>query len=254
MEELTFEEFQATERRARAKQQGASSSDASKAPSPSAKKQARKPQSAEAEAALRRELTGASEGTKTKGVSTNAPASVPLRERLGLFLELSEMQAAVCFLLVLDSFSALFAFSGVAEMHSGNVMIELWSRGLNSFSTFALVFFLLEVVVSFVAFGSDMVTHFGYLADILIVAVQGYCELNNLGRAYKLLNFFRFWRALRLFFSMVDAERVGHAATRELLTDARRESEELRERIKLLEDDIEKEKVCVCFISFACMS
>jgi signal transduction histidine kinase len=242
MEELTFEEFQATERRARAKQQGTYPSNASKTSS-SSKKQAPKPPSAEAEAALRRELAGASEATK--GAPAASSVSVSLRERLGLFLELSEMQAAVCFLLVLDSFSALFAFSGLAEIYSGHVVIELWTRGLNSFSTFALVFFLLEVVSSFVAFGTDMVTHFGYLADIVIVAVQAYCEFNNLGRAYKLLNFFRFWRALRLFFSMVDAERAAHAAAREQMMDARREAEELRQQIKLLEDDIEKEKVCI---------
>lgn len=162
--------------------------------------------------------------------------------KLGVFLEMHEMQAAVCILLLLDTYCAFYISTGVFSDQT-SIMFEIWHRGLRSFSTFSLFFFVIEISANILAFNVNIVGHFGYLVDVMVVAWQVYLETEGAPKAYKLMNLFRLWRVLRLFFSMLDIERAAHDETKEVLSSTMKELDDAKEKLRLVEDDIEREKV-----------
>lgn len=227
-DELSFEEFRAIESRGRSKKRAreakAAEGDGDPLVSPDEAFSGPKADKS------RRKPSGAGTGTGS------------LLSRLGVFLEMHEMQAAVCILLLLDSFAAFYAASGVFADDS-SVFFDIWHRGLKSFSTFSLFFFVIEMSANILAFNFSIVGHIGYLVDAIVVAWQVYFESEGASKAYKLLNIFRLWRLLRLFLSMLDIEREEHDQTRGALGRTQRELEEARDKLRLVEDDIEREKV-----------
>ncbi|CAM9579740.1 unnamed protein product, partial [Ectocarpus fasciculatus] len=152
-----------------------------------------------------------------------------------------EMQAAVCILLLLDTYCAFYISTGVFSDQT-SIMFEIWHRGLRSFSTFSLFFFVIEISANILAFNVNIVGHFGYLVDVMVVAWQVYLETEGAPKAYKLMNLFRLWRVLRLFFSMLDIERAAHDETKEVLSSTMKELDDAKEKLRLVEDDIEREK------------
>lgn len=229
-DELSFEEFQAIELRSRSKQKAKEAKDAAKASA--------------ADDTLEETFQEAGGGGKKKRKGLG-PQRGGLLSKLGVFLEMHEMQAAVCILLMLDTFSAFYLSTGVFA-DDESIFFDIWHRGLKSFSTFALFFFAIEMLANILAFNFSIIGHFGYVVDVLVIAWQVHLESEGASHAYKLMNIFRLWRVLRLFISMLDIEREEHDATKLLVAQAMQELEETKEKLRLVEDDIEREKVLVC--------
>jgi hypothetical protein len=231
-DDLSFEEFRAIELRSRKKTTVKDSKG----------KETKKNVTDSAEDKLDEMMMGRSGDKKAK--KKKAKESKGLMSKLGVFLEMHEMQAAVCIVLILDTFSAFYLATGIFADDT-SVMFDIWHRGLKSFSTFCLFFFVIEICANILAFNFSIMGHFGYLLDVLVVSWQVYLESEGPGliKAYKLLNLFRMWRVLRLFFSMLDIERGEHEDTKDMLTAAMKDVEEDKEKLRLVEDDIEREKV-----------
>ena len=225
MDEINFDEFRAIEQRNRAKKRE--------------KEMKNQTETSRNDEKIRDDISGAVNSLKSPN-----PVQKTVVEKIGLFLEMQEMQATVCVLILLDTVGALFISEKIFQFESQNsIAIEFWLRGLKSFSTFSLFFFLIEIVVNVLVFNTMIMGHIGYLTDIVVIALQLYVEVNSTTKAYKLLNFFRMWRVLRLFFSMMDVERTAHRLTSLKLEKACKEIEEINDKMRIVEDDIAREKV-----------
>ena len=228
-DELSFEEFRAIEKRKRVKLQ------------PKDKEASKRTEKEDEDAELEEKLLDINGKKKPKKTDNKDKG---LYAKFGLFLEMHEMQAAVCILLILDTYAAFYVATGALDhIDSTSVLLDIWHRGLKSFSTFCLFFFVIEIAANIAAFNFSIVGHFGYLVDVMVIGWQVFLESEGQSKAYKLLNLFRLWRVLRLFLSMLDIERGLHDNTKDLLTESLRELEETKEKLNLMEGDIEREKV-----------
>lgn len=236
-DDLSFEEFQAIEQRNRAKKKSKEN------------KAAQQQNSGKNGVLEEREMSGSNQQTKSKK-ATHSVSKDGIIARFGVFLEMHEMQAAVSILLLMDTFAAFYLMSGVFSDELGT-FFDIWHRGLRSFLTFALFFFVIEMCANIIAFNFSLIGHFGYLLDLIVIAWQVYFELEGYAKSYKLLNIFRLWRVLRLFYFMLDVEKDRHEVTKEALVETIKELDEVKERLRLAEDDIEREKVPFAFHLFS---
>lgn len=234
-DDLSFEEFRAIELRSRSKNKP-------KSENISSKEKSSKKTAPEVDP-LDEMMMGRSKASATKPKKA-VRKGAGLLSKLGVFLEMHEMQAAVCILLIMDTFSSFYLVTGVFADDT-SVLFDIWHRGLKSFSTFSLFFFVIEISANLLAFNFSIIGHFGYLIDVLVVAWQVYLESDGTSKAYKLLNLFRLWRVLRLFFSMLEIERGEHEDTKDILSSSIKDLEEAKEKLQLMEDDIEREKVLI---------
>jgi len=113
---------------------------------------------------------------------------------------------------------------------------------LQSFTSFALFFFTLEVSALLVAFGVNVVGHYGYATDSVIVALQLLFELRGNGKETRLLNIFRFWRVARLLNSLVGVEKESHEETKERLQQKDVEMKKIESESRRIAGEFAKEK------------
>jgi hypothetical protein len=221
MDDLSFDEFRAIEQRNRAKKREKEKKDTAK------ESEVKEPENS----------------TQSRKKATEARAKSPgVVSKIGEFLEMQEMQATVCFLLLLDIFSSFFV-SQIDYVGGNYLLFDVWYRGLKAFSTFALFFFVLEMTAMTIVFNTKIIGHVGYFLDFAVVGAQVYFEFTTGNKVYKLLNFIRLWRILRLFFMMLELERANHELTTRKLELSQKDSEELRDKLRLAEDDVTREKV-----------
>lgn len=167
-------------------------------------------------------------------------------ESIGEFLEVQQMQSLYVFLIVLDTFVSLaeMYLSCPTNFHndSSSVNRKVMVRLLNSFSTFTTLFFAAEIVAVVLVFGRAMLTHWGYILDLLTTGGQIYLEQNGYGKVSRLLNLLRFWRMIRLLNSMVSAEKDAHDRTVRLLETSELEVKKLLVETTSLRTEITREK------------
>jgi hypothetical protein len=193
-------------------------------------------------------------GTTEKAPSqTAAPSNQPTRtyvgglvDGVGEFLEIHHMQWIYVLIIVLDTFVALAEIilscptsppTGLSEVNR-IILVRLFS----SFGTFATLFFTMEIVAVVVVFGRSMITHWGYVLDVLTTFGQIYLEQNGYSKVGRVLNIVRFWRLVRLLNSMVSIEKDLHEKTKSILEAREIEAKKLQLENASLSADIIKEK------------
>lgn len=167
-------------------------------------------------------------------------------DSIGDFLEVQQMQALYVILIVLDTFVSLaeMYLSCAANFHSDESAVNrrVLVRLLTSFSAFTMLFFTAEIVAVVVIFGRSMLTHWGYLIDVLTTGAQIYLEQHGYGKIARLLNILRFWRMVRLLNSMVSSEKDLHDKTLNLLQASEVEVKKLQLETASLRTEITREK------------
>jgi len=191
---------------------------------------------------------------------------------LGDFLEMPQVQSFVVFMIVVDVFASLFLVllrledSGSAKAATDVTadgplldspplplsLIKLISTylvsttvlqsALTSFTSFTALFFTLEMLAIILAFHIAVVGHLGYLLDCAVVGLQLYTGMLGSGVQFRLLSIFRFWRFMRLISARVAIEREAHEKTRALLTDKEGSLRALQGEVRRAEEELEKEK------------
>ena len=179
--------------------------------------------------------------------------SKSLLTSLGQFLEMHEMQIVIILLIFLDSFASfliLILTSSSPSLpfpsSSSPSSIELYLHILRSFTTFTIFFFLFELTLLFCSFQFHLFGHVGYVIDLLILAYEVNETIQyNGGVNSRVLNLFRLWRIIRLFQSLVNQERDAHNETIRLLDAMQLKKQFFEEKIETLNDDLVKEQVRV---------
>jgi hypothetical protein len=171
-------------------------------------------------AAATSRTTSASSAAQPDDSSSTTAASG--RKFLGDFLELHSMQSFYITLLVLDTFGAFAEIALSANPVANQLFPILTSqavRGLRLFSKLNLVFFSVEILLVYVAFGLNTVTHFGYMSDVLVITAQLTLDYYGVGRINRLLNLLRVWRPIRLLAGLVQLERLEKEALQQKLAE-----------------------------------
>lgn len=145
---------------------------------------------------------------KTPNSSSNskAPQQTPTwRDKLGEILEHPLCQSLLIVVLVLDIFcSHIMVLSMKSELVSKLPHISFAAK---SFASLANIVYGVELLAVYIAFDLRSLLHIGYVIDFLVICIQVYFETENIALEGKLLNFFRFWRFLRLYNVLINAER-----------------------------------------------
>jgi hypothetical protein len=176
---LSFEEFQAVNNRSKLQESVASD------------KNVKKPKSTK------------NNSTKNK-TEISKPASLSWRQQLGSFLEMFSIQTTIVCLIFVDIFIA-FADNSLAA-HNEKMFGTLF-KSQAIFSVLIRLLFSIELLLVYLSFGFQALSHFGYLIDFLIILSQLYLDQIGYGSDSKLLNFCRLWRLLRLIVAAVNAEK-----------------------------------------------
>ena len=190
------------------------------------------------------------------GTPTNTPKTKTTTKTssmgLGEFLEMIQMQSLMCGMIVLDTFASFFEMYLIKEkllrhtpatLLTWTPFLEAMLTFVQSFTSFTILFFGLEMFTVFLVFRMSFFGHIGYLFDMIIISCQLYMELlAGLGKETRLLNIFRLWRTVRLFHAMVNLEKERHEKTKDLLTSKDGELRRLKMNIQSIEMDVLKEK------------
>lgn len=223
---LSFEEFQAVNKRDKIK---------------STTKPTSKPSAGPAKTAVELNpdgLPGIKSGPKPDGTSSQpapSPAKgVSLWQRIGEVLELHSFQFFIICLVVFDTFCAFLEVC----LSDNNLTrtYETQIKTMKIVSTAINVVFSLEILCVYLAFGMRTMGHIGYLTDFLVVGSQVYLETKGVGCESKLSNFLRLWRVARLFAANIALEKESQQAIENQVAI-------LEDRLRNLE--IEKETVGV---------
>lgn len=149
---------------------------------------------------------------------------------------------------ILDSWSssesALISFFAMAlkKYLVDYIEIQFILDCLRSFTSFTLFFFTLEVAALLIAFGVNVIGHYGYATDLFVVAIQLLLELRGNGKETRLLNIFRFWRVARLVNALVGVEKELHEETKELLQLKDVEMKKVESESRRIAGEFAKEK------------
>lgn len=139
-------------------------------------------------------------------------------QSVGEFLETHQMQAIYVFLIILDTFNAMADLYIGSRPSSDNVVSFITNhallRAIRSFSTFTILFFIVEILSVLLVFRSKVLGHLGYVLDVLIILYQIFCDYSGASKISRMLNFLRFWRLFRFFSAMVLLEQEAHQETK----------------------------------------
>jgi hypothetical protein len=189
-------------------------------------------------------------GPPSKEKSAGTPLS------LGDFLEMIQTQSLVCVMIVLDTFAAfaeiyltkekIIIRAASFEAGKGALLSragEITLTTLRSFTSFALIFFAVEILAVLLVFRWSFLGHLGYMTDMTIISSQLYLEvLAGRGSETRLLNILRLWRCARLFTTIVNVEKDLHQQTKDQVEAKDLEIKRMQLHIQTLESDVLKEK------------
>jgi hypothetical protein len=227
------------------------------------------------------EFVSVRERERTEGVSTSQPATVKVGKKkkaafgLGQFLELNETQLFCVFLLFLDTVAAYGELLIDQELNTSEIeesylfMVRLAHKGVATFRTFAMVYFVAELASVITVFRFGIVGHLGYMLDVVIIVCQihyggytssgslidsirfggnggddasGNAETLEIGNFLGMLNYLRLWRMYRLFYTLVNREREAHDETRKGLEILTKDLGKVKTNAAVAEEELDKEK------------
>lgn len=228
---LTFEEFQAINERARPKKD--------------------------------KEVSDVPEGNVTPAAGNS----------LGDFLEMPQVQSFMVIMIVVDVFASFLLLllrlhhsiitASLISTKSGDEaamedsptpfsIVELVSKyvisstvlesALQSFTSFSLLFFALEMLAILIVFNFAVLGHLGYGIDCVVISFQLYTETFGSGAQSRILSIFRFWRLIRLINALVGVEQASHDATRSLMSEREGVTRQLQGEVRRVDEELEKEK------------
>lgn len=192
-------------------------------------------------------------GTNNNGGPTKNKQSTTSKSSFGFgdFLEMLQMQALICGMIVLDTFFSLGELYLLKEKYyckwtlssSPSKTADITLTLLQSFTSFTVIFFAIELLTVVLVFRKSVFGHVGYLLDILIVSSQLYLELvMEFGKETRVLNVFRLWRSVRLFNAVVNIEKELHEKTKGALVAKDAELRKVKLSVQSLETNVLKEK------------
>ena len=165
---------------------------------------------------------------------------------LGEFLEMYEIQALTLFFLVVDTFAAFTELivvknaAGWLSAEAYNLLVVTTAQSVSSFFVF---FFVFEIISLFIAFRLRLFSHLGYVVDISVVSFQVWAMLrSDFAVECHILNFFRMWRVVRLFQSMVSVEVEANNEARLELKGLQVKNNQYKEDIAKYSSDLKKEQ------------
>ena len=156
------------------------------------------------------------------------------------------MQALIIFVIVFDIFCCL-AESCLGNRLTSNFVAKFISVGqlsiaLKSFGGFANFLLSAEIIAVTIIFNRAVITHWGYMMDIIVTAVQIYFLRQGFQRELRLLHLFRFWRIIRLFNSLVNVEKELHDRTKAEVERSKEENRILAVEKDTLRVELQREK------------
>eukprot|EP00752_Nemacystus_decipiens_P013379 g11845.t1 len=182
---------------------------------------------------------------------------------LGMFVELYEVQVAVVAMIYLDlvaSTAQMLTYLQVAEGEAGGVaggeegaalgstgagfgsfVIRLFSRLIQSFTGFTVIFFAMEVVMLLAAFRGKFFRHLGYVVDLLVVSACLYQEMAGKGKGVRLLGALRVWRVARVMNTLLMSADEAHEETRDTLRMAEKSTQDLETDRRRLQETLRRE-------------
>ena len=243
---LNFDEFTAARQRAKSRE-------AEEAAAKEAKKERLKATNSAVNASKDVEKELLSKIGKSGAVNNATPKATKTSSMgLGEFLEMIQMQSLICGMIVLDTFVSFFEMYLIKEklLRRTSATLLTWTPFMEamltfvqSFTSFTILFFGLEMFTVFLVFRMSFFGHIGYLFDMMIVFSQLYMELlGGSGKETRLLNIFRLWRTVRLFHAVVNLEKIRHEKTKDALTTRDAEIRRLKMNIQSIETEVLKEK------------
>jgi hypothetical protein len=166
------------------------------------------------------------------------------RHDVGSKLETIGVQMVVVALIYFD----LVAYIGLHIMESETFFdgsqhsVETLPNFLSSFLNFTLFGFLLEVMGLIYAFGWQIFSHFGYVLDILVVAMMIYNEMYDWTLfPLRFLVVFRVWRVIRLMNSVVRIVQEKLNSCKRQLSKSRQQIKQFELEISHLEESVKTE-------------
>jgi hypothetical protein len=176
-------------------------------------------------ALLKDELDLDADGKAAEVNNNTTVLTTSWRQALGEFLELNQTQYLYLMLLLLDTFVA-FAEISLAKNYFSTftTTVQRILRLSQAFITFTSMFFVIEIVLSYIAFGLALLGHWGYALDSLVIFCQASWEYLGIGRETRVLNILRIWRLFRLISTLINSERE--------------QTEQVSVRVNILETEI----------------
>ena len=113
---------------------------------------------------------------------------------------------------------------------------------LKALSSFAFTISCIECLGLLLVFRLDIITHFGYIMDFIVLSLQMYLEVKGMGKETRLLNIFRIWRMLRLMYAWVNIEKDNHDVTKDNLNQAEETIKQTQMTLSKFEGELEQEK------------
>jgi hypothetical protein len=196
---------------------------------------------------------GAAKKTKTSNEKPTMQSSkLSTSFGIGDFLEMHQMQSFVLAMIILDTFASfaelyLSKERSLQKIASRGAIIsplsEIMLLALQSFTTFSIVFFAIEILSVIMVFRTSIIGHLGYILDFFVISLQLWLEMIlGAGKETRILNVFRLWRAIRLFNAIVNVEKELHEQTKVSLVGKDFECRKLKVDIQRFEVDLSKEK------------
>ena len=165
---------------------------------------------------------------------------------IGKLMELFEAQLVIIALIILDLIALAtenyFTCNNSRVQHSQMFESHGFVRFLQTFTTFTLIIFLLEIIALMIAFGRRFFSHIGYTMDTFIVFSCFLCEMSNSGKMMRLLGFARLWRIARLVITTLNMVQSEHEKDRTMLREERHQTKKLKNELDVKENTLREEK------------
>ena len=250
---LSFDEFRAISVRERNKDSVTAPNKASTKPNASKSNKSTVKKEVELDFDTIKDKTSFENTTKkpTQQQPVKKPQSKSWITSLGEFLELHSMQIFYMLLLIVDTFGGFAEIYLLHETSQANnnaaanpsfAVQSLTLKSLKSFAKFSSMVFSLEILLVYIAFGFQSITHLGYLMDLCVLSLQFYLDTKGYGSEIRLLNILRLWRPIRLLNSMVAQETIKREEVVKNLEGVDEELKKAQLEIDNIKLELEKEK------------
>lgn len=193
----------------------------------------------------------ASINNESKNSNSN---SLSLRQNIGVFIELNQMQILSVIFIVLDTFiafSEMFLRLSVLSKWQDDVINKIFiSKAILSyilaamvlFGKYVRIYFTIELLLIFFAFGTKAFGHIGYFVDTLVLILQLYLEIMKFGSETRLLNILRLWRIMRFYNDLLEIEKGKIETFKKSMETLEQSNQKLMSDLKNVNDDLKREK------------
>ena len=146
--------------------------------------------------------------------------------RLGSLMQSQEVQLVVVLVIALDICSGMYQMYAEAKEWSSPFLIILKYQ-----SGISMLFFIFELLLVLVSFGTGTFSHFGYSLDIALVSVMLYdSTINDCLSGMRILGIFRLWRVGRMVNIYIKESEKNFQETKQLVVELENKLDALKLR------------------------